>query len=74
MERRRTRLAEFLAREWSHLVATVRARIEDAADRDAEDVVQDVAPGLFEQGDVGAPVVDWSAYVYRSLRSGLSIP
>ena len=68
-ERRRTRLAEFLAREWSHLVATVRLRLEDAADRDAEDVVQDVALGLFEQGDVGAPVADLSAYVYQSLRN-----
>jgi RNA polymerase sigma factor (sigma-70 family) len=68
-ERRRTRLADFLAREWAQLVATVRARLADAADRDAEDIVQDVALGLFEQGDVGAPVMDLSAYVYRSLRN-----
>ena len=68
-ERRRTRLADFLAQEWAHLVATVRARLADAADRDAEDIVQDVALGLFEQGDVGAPVMDLSAYVYRSLRN-----
>ena len=44
----------------------VRTRLEDAGDRDAEDVVQDVLLGFLEQG---APVVDVSAYVYRSLRN-----
>jgi RNA polymerase sigma factor (sigma-70 family) len=68
-DRRHRRLAEFLAAEWSHLVATVRARLEDAADRDAEDVVQDVATSLFAQDDVTESVIDLSAYVYRSLRN-----
>lgn len=63
------RLAAFLATEWQRLVVTVRSWIEDTADRDAEDIVQDVVVGLFEQGDLAAPVRDLSAYVYRSLRN-----
>ena len=47
----------------------VRAWIADSADRDAEDVVQDVIEGLFERADETDPVTDISAYLYRSLRN-----
>jgi RNA polymerase sigma factor (sigma-70 family) len=51
------------------LVSYVRAWISDTADRDAEDVVQDVIERLFERADVTEPVADLSAYLYRSLRN-----
>jgi len=65
----RQRVAEFITREWDRLVATVRSWIDDEADRDAEDVVQDVLEGLFDRPDVTAPIRDLSAFVWRSLRN-----
>lgn len=51
------------------MVSYVRAWISDTADRDAEDVVQDVIERMFERADVTEPVADLSAYLYRSLRN-----
>ncbi len=63
------RIADFLAAEWHRLVGYVRSWIEDSADRDAEDIVQDVVTGIFEKADVTAPIADLAAYFYRSLRN-----
>ena len=63
------RIADFLAAEWGRLVGYVRSWIDDTADRDAEDIVQDVFASVFENADVTAPIADLSAYVYRSLRN-----
>lgn len=68
-ETQHKRIAGFVATEWNRLVGYVRAWIADAADRDAEDVVQDVIERLFEKADVTEPVADLSAYLYRSLRN-----
>jgi RNA polymerase sigma factor (sigma-70 family) len=65
----RQRVADFIAREWDRLVAGVRSWIDDEADRDAEDIVQDVLEGLFERPDVTAPIRDLSAFVWRALRN-----
>ncbi len=65
----RQRVADFIAREWDRLVGAVRSWIDDEADRDAEDIVQDVLAGLFERGDVTGPIRDLSAFVWRSLRN-----
>ena len=68
-ETQKKRIAGFIAAEWTRLVGYVRAWIADSADRDAEDVVQDVIESLFEKADVTAPIADLSAYLYRSLRN-----
>jgi RNA polymerase sigma factor (sigma-70 family) len=68
-ERRRSLLSRFLEEEWRALVAAVRSWLADTAERDAEDVVQDVALSLFEAADPSAPIRDLSAYVYRALRN-----
>jgi RNA polymerase sigma factor (sigma-70 family) len=68
-ETQKKRIAGFIAVEWTRLVGYVRAWIADSADRDAEDVVQDVIENLFEKADVTAPIADLSAYLYRSLRN-----
>ena len=68
-ETQKKRIAGFIATEWNRLVGYVRAWISDTADRDAEDVVQDVLERLFEQSDLAAPIADISAYLYRSLRN-----
>ncbi|MGA2477619.1 MAG: RNA polymerase sigma factor [Spirochaetia bacterium] len=68
-ETQKKRIAGFIAAEWTRLVGYVRAWIADSADRDAEDVVQDVIENFFEKADVTAPIADLSAYLYRSLRN-----
>jgi len=65
----RQRVSDFVSREWDRLVAGVRSWIDDEADLDAEDVVQDVLVGLFDRPDVIAPIRDLSAFVWRSLRN-----
>jgi RNA polymerase sigma factor (sigma-70 family) len=68
-ETQKKRIAGFIATEWTRLVGFVRAWIADSAERDAEDVVQDVIENMFERADVTAPIADLSAYLYRSLRN-----
>ena len=68
-ETQKKRIAGFIEAEWVRLVGFVRSWIADAAERDAEDVVQDVLANLFEKADVTTPIVDLSAYLYRSLRN-----
>jgi RNA polymerase sigma factor (sigma-70 family) len=63
------RIADFFSRERKNLVRFVRRMIDDAADRDGEDIVQDVMVGLYERADISRPVEELSSYVYRSLRN-----
>lgn len=65
------RLVEFLRRERDALVGYVRRRIDDAADQDAEDIVQDVIVNLFDRADPTVPVQNLAAYIYRALRNGI---
>lgn len=69
-ETQKKRVASFITAEWSRLVSYVRGWIADTSERDAEDVVQDVIERFLEKDDdMGAPIVDLSAYLYRSLRN-----
>ncbi len=63
------RIADFFKSEYARMISFVRGRIADAADRDVEDVVQDVMLRVFDAADMTAPVEDLSAYVYRALRN-----
>jgi RNA polymerase sigma factor (sigma-70 family) len=47
----------------------VRRLIDDAADRDAEDIVQDVMLSVFDKADVTVPIENLTAYVYRSQKN-----
>ncbi len=51
------------------MVGYVRRLIEDGADRDSEDIVQDVVAGIFEKADITRPIENITAYVYRSLKN-----
>lgn len=64
-----SKFSEFFQNEYFRLVRFVRGLIEDAADRDAEDVVQDVMLSIFDKADVTVPIENLAAYVYRSLRN-----
>ncbi|MGB7297362.1 MAG: sigma-70 family RNA polymerase sigma factor [Candidatus Aminicenantales bacterium] len=64
-----SRLAEFLRQERQALVGYVRRRIDDAADHEAEDIVQDVVVHLFDRADPTIPIQNLAAYIYRALRN-----
>ena len=66
---RKNRLSEFVLAEYGKLVLYVRRAIADSADREAEDVVQDVIVNLFEKADITIPIENLAAYVYQSLKN-----
>ncbi len=68
-EKSSLRIAEFFKAEYVRMTRFVRSLIEDAADRDVEDVVQDVMLNIFNSADITRPIENLSAYIYRSLRN-----
>jgi len=67
--RSNSRIAEFFRTEYVRMSRFVAALIDDEADRDAEDVIQDVMLNLFNMADVTRPIQDLSSYIYRALRN-----
>jgi len=66
---KRHKITEFFRQEYSKLVSYVRRWIDDTADRDAEDIVQEVFVSIFDHADVSIPIENLSAYIYRSLKN-----
>jgi RNA polymerase sigma-70 factor (ECF subfamily) len=66
------KIGEFFRTEYSRLVRFVRRRIDDAADRDAEDIVQDVMLNLFNKADITVPIENLSGYIYQALRNRIT--
>jgi RNA polymerase sigma factor (sigma-70 family) len=62
-------IVKFFRTEYKKWVGYVRRLIDDTAERDAEDVVQDVILHIFDRADIGAPIENLSAYIYQSLRN-----
>ena len=60
--------SQFFREEYRNLVRFVRELIDDAAYRESEDIVQDVALNIFEKADITAPIEHLSSYVYQALR------
>ena len=67
----RKKITEFLKNEYARMVFYVRSIIAEAADRDSEDIVQDVMIRIFEKADISHPIEDIAAYVYRSLKNSV---
>jgi RNA polymerase sigma factor (sigma-70 family) len=63
------KIAEFFKTEYRKLVRYVQRLIDDTAERDAEDIVQDVILNILDGIDVGRPIDNLSAYIYQSLRN-----
>ncbi|MBN1382941.1 MAG: sigma-70 family RNA polymerase sigma factor [Deltaproteobacteria bacterium] len=64
-------IADYLKSEYTRMVQYVRSRIREAADRDSEDIVNDVMARIFERADISAPIENVAAYVYRSLKNSI---
>jgi RNA polymerase sigma factor (sigma-70 family) len=63
-----SKITDFFRTEYKKLVRFVRYLIDDTAERDAEDIVQDVMLNIFNKADITEPIENLSAYIYQSLR------
>jgi RNA polymerase sigma factor (sigma-70 family) len=63
------RITAFIKAERSALIGYVRSLIGDAADRDGEDIVQDVMTGLLDRADPLMPLRNLSVYAYQAIRN-----
>lgn len=63
------RLQRFFRKERARLVGYVSSRITDAAERDGEDIVQDVLVSLFSRPESSLAVENLPGYLYQSLRN-----
>jgi RNA polymerase sigma factor (sigma-70 family) len=63
------KLKTFFDDEYHSLKAYAKSRIDDAADRDAEDIIQDVALKLFSRSDSASPILNIAGFVYNSIRN-----
>jgi len=68
-EARQKRLTDFLSVEQNRLVGYVKRLIDDTAERDGEDIVQDVILSVLSRNDEMDPIEDLSSYIYRSIRN-----
>jgi RNA polymerase sigma factor (sigma-70 family) len=68
-EKQKDRFIDFFRVERRRLIGYVRRWIEDTAERDGEDIVQDVAFNVFNKADVTDPIENLTAYVYQALRN-----
>lgn len=62
-------LKAFFDDEYHSLKTYTRSRIDDTADRAAEDIVQDVALKLFSRADSLTPIDNIAGFVYRSIHN-----
>ncbi len=63
------KLIRFFDAEYQALKSFVNSRVDDSADRDAEDILQDVALKLFSRVDHLSPIDNIAGFVYRSVRN-----
>ena len=60
---------EFFRNNYRALVAYARQSLSDGADRDGEDIVQDVMVNLLDTADVMEPIRNLTGYVYAAIRN-----
>ncbi|MBO0320779.1 RNA polymerase sigma factor [Muricauda sp. CAU 1633] len=65
----RTNLTTFFNEEYYSLRAYVQSRIRDTSERDAEDIVQDVALRVFSKADDILPINNIGGFVYSAIRN-----
>ncbi|TRX61367.1 RNA polymerase sigma factor [Fulvivirga sp. M361] len=63
------KLSAFFGREYDRLKSYVHSKITDSADRDAEDIIQDVALKLLSGADNYSPINNVAGFVYHSIRN-----
>ncbi len=66
------RIVDFFKSQRGKLIHYIRGRLRDAADRDAEDILQDVMLNILESVDPASPIENLGAYVYRSVQNRIT--
>jgi len=69
MDEKKKKISDFFQDEYHKMVSFVKQRIDDAAHRDGEDIVQDVVLGILDKADMSVPFENLSAYIYQSLKN-----
>ena len=59
----------FFRDEYHALKAYTKSRIDDTADRDAEDIIQDVALKILSRSESLSPIDNIAGFVYNSIRN-----
>lgn len=65
------KLKTFFDKEYNALKSYVRSKVKDSVNRDAEDIIQDVALKLFSGAEGYPPINNVAGFVYRSVRNKL---
>ncbi len=65
----RNNLKAFFQDEYHSLKAYTKSRIDDTADRDAEDIIQDVALKILSRPENSSPIDNIAGFVYNSIRN-----
>mgnify|MGYP003646569200 FL=1 len=63
------KLKDFFGNEYDSLKMYVSTKISDTVNREAEDIIQDVALKLFMGADRYAPINNVAGFVYKSIRN-----
>lgn len=63
------KLKDFFGREYESLKIYVSTKISNTANRDAEDILQDVALKLFSSAHRYAPINNIAGFVYKSIKN-----
>lgn len=63
------KLNTFFSEEYQSLKSYVNSKLKASVNRDAEDVIQDVALKLFSGADRYAPINNVAGFVYRAIRN-----
>lgn len=63
------KLSAFFGEEYDKLKYYVNSKISKSADRDAEDIIQDVALKLFSGADDYSPINNIAGFVYSAIRN-----
>ena len=63
------KLQSFFSEEYNSLMAYAQSRIDDATDRNAEDIVQDVALKIFSRAEDLTPINNIAGFVYNSIKN-----
>lgn len=59
----------FFTEEYHSLKSYAKSKIDDAADRDAEDIVQEVALKIFSRSSTASPITNIAGFVYRAIQN-----
>lgn len=62
-------LSDFIREEYQSLIGYVRSRLGDSVDRNAEDVIQDVALRMLSRPEDAIPINNIGGFVYNSLKN-----